>query len=154
MHVYEYVPHWLTVSIHIMVIANHFVLALDDKQQILQEITDENNIKHDEPILRMTRSNRAILALIKSAVEVPTQSKQYRKFVKTGSVTNAIDDFMKLNPTRIRNGPFSTDAWFGDVRIQLKRKDISQRRHPSITISHPGNVASIKIVYKEGGIRP
>ena len=51
MHVYEYVPHWLTVSIHIMVIANHFVQALDDKQQMLQEISDENNIKHDEPIL-------------------------------------------------------------------------------------------------------
>ena len=68
--------------------------------------------------------------------------------MKTGSVTNAIDDFMKLNPTQIRNGPFSTDAWFGDVYIQLKRKDISQKRHPSITISHPGNVASIKIVYE------
>ena len=152
MHVYEYVPLWLTVNI--IVIANNFVHALDGKQQILQEITEENNIKHDEPILRMTRSNRAISALIKSAVEIQTQSKQYRKFVKKGSVTNAIDDFMKLKPTHIRKRLYSTEAYSGDVLITLRRKDTSQIRQPSITIDQPGDVAPIKIVYEKGGIRP
>ena len=154
MHFYEYVPLWLTVTIHIMVIANHFVHASDDKQQILQEITEENNIQHDEPKLRMTRSARAIIALIKSAVEVPTSSKQYRKFVKTGSLQNAIDDFMELKPTHVREGYFSTDAWFGDVQVQLQKGDVSQKDLPSIRISYPGDVGSIKIVYTDGDIRP
>ena len=144
----------LTVSLHMLVLTNHFVLALDDKQQILQEITDGNNVKHDEPKLRMTRSMRDIIALIKSAAEVSTRSKQYRKFVKTGSVPDAIDDFMKLKPTGIKKRKFSTDAWVGDVQIQLQKTDISQSRQPSIRISYPGDVAAFKIVYQEGDIRP
>ena len=72
--------------------------------------------------------------------------------MKHGSVSDAIEDFKKLNPTNVKRRLYSTDAFVGDVELQLKKMDKSQYRQPSIKISYPDGVGSFKIVYTEDEI--
>ena len=139
---------WLTVGLSVLVL--DAVHAGDDKQPIYQEIAGGNKLSN----FRKARSSPGtrIVALIKSAVEVPTKSKQYRRYMKHGSVSDAVEDFEKLKPTNVKRRLYSTDAFVGDVELQLKKMDKSQYRQPSIKISYPDGVGSIKIVYTQDEI--
>ena len=139
---------WLTVGLSVMVL--DAVHAGDDKQPIYQEISGGYKLSN----FRDARSSLGtrIAALMKSAVEVPTKSKQYRRYMKHGSVSDAVEDFEKLNPTNVKRRRFSTDAFVGDVELKLKMMDKSQYRQPSIKISYPNGVGSFKIVYTKDEI--
>ena len=138
---------WMTVGLSVLVL--DAVHAGDDIQPIYQYISGGNKSN-----FRKARSapGTRIVALIKSAVEVPTKSKQYRRYMKHGSVSDAVEDFEKLKPTNVKRRLYSTDAFVGDVELQLKKMDKSQYRQPSIKISYPDGVGSIKIVYTEDEI--
>lgn len=141
---------WLAVGLSVLVL--DVVHASDEEQPtyLYKEILDENKISD----LRKSRSSpgRRIAAFLRSAVEVSTKSKKFRRFVKQGSVSDAVEDFNQLNPTNVRKRRYSTDAFVGDAHVKLQRLDRGQYDQPTIEITYPQGIASFKIVYTKDDI--
>ena len=120
----------------------------DKKRPTYLEISSGNKQYN----IRWSRSSPAIAkpainALINSAVEVPTRFTTFRKIMKQGSISDAIEDFKNLNPTSITTRWFSTDGFVGNVKVKLKFKDRIYSRWPSIIIRDSSGAKPIRIVY-------
>ena len=129
------------------------VQAADGKRLIYRDIPGGNKLSN----IRWSRSvpgiaQLVIRSLINSAVEVPTKSQQYRKFIKHGSSSDAVTDFAKLLPTKFQNRmQYSIEALVGNVEVKLRLKDHIHNRRPSIEIVDPyGSAPPVKIVYIRG----
>ena len=114
-----------------------------------KKISGGNKFREHISNIRRSRSvpgiaNPAIKALIKSAVEVPTTSQKYRKFIKEGNTQDAIADFNKLNPTNVVQRRFTTAGFVSDAELLLK---LNMGRRPNILIFDPKSASPVKIVY-------
>ena len=114
-----------------------------------KKISGENKFREHISNIRRSRSvpgiaSPAIKALIKSAVEVHTTSKKYRKFIKEGKTQDAIADFNKLKPYKVSKRPETTAGFVGDAELLLK---LSESRRPTLLIFDPKSASAVKIVY-------
>ena len=140
-----YLP--LLLTRYLMVLVLGIVQAADGNRLAYQEISG------GQKVIRRSRSvldiaNPAIKALIKSAVEVPTSSQMYRKFLKQGQVSDAIADFNKLEPTHVRRiGFFAKEGFVGDTELKLKIQDRINSWLPTILIADPKSAKLVKIIY-------
>lgn len=140
-------PVCLMISVHGIVRGAYdkeLVYEENDGSQVRSHLT---NFRRSSSVLRIT--NAAIKALMKGAIEVPTNSKTYRKFMKQGTEKEAVIDFKATNPTDVRKRTFSIDGFVDGTILTLKTKDKSQGRHPSILITDSKLDSPIKIVYYE-----
>ena len=119
------------------------------KSENTKKISGGNKFREHISNIRRSRSvpgiaNPAIKAFIKSAVEVPTTSQKYRKFMKEGNRQDAIADFNKLKPTNVLQKRLTTGGFVGDAKLLLK---LNPGRRPNILIFDPKSDSSVKIVY-------
>ena len=131
------------------------VLGIDQptKHDILSNQNFESKtIKENEPNFRQSRSvmgitNPVLKALINTAIEVSTSSTKFRKFVKRGSVDDAVADFNKLQPKslRVSMGTEETRGGFvGDTDVQLHI-----RKRWATILLYPKDAGAIRISYIE-----
>ena len=117
-------------------------------QGIYQAISgSENlNLRRSRSVLGIT--SPVLKSLIKTATEIPTTSDRFRKFVKHGQAGDAIVDFYKLRPTKLKvtSEPESTrgsaSGFVDDTDVQLRIR----KRWPTILI-YSKDVGPIRIVY-------
>ena len=104
------------------------------------------NLRRSRSVLGIT--SPVLKSLIKTATEIPTTSDNFRKFVKRGPAGDAIVDFYKLRPTKLKvtlepeSTRGSASGFVGDTDVQLRIR----KRWPTILI-YSKDVGPIKIVY-------
>ena len=126
----------------------HYVVSTDARIG-LANLSDRNLI------YRRTRSGftvgkAAMKALLKGTKEVPTQSTNYRKYLKQGNLQEAISDFKLINPNLIDTDrrPYLKQGMLEDKTfLRLTMSDRSNHRRPTIFIADHERTNPIKIVY-------
>ena len=94
--------------------------------------------------------NAAIKAILKNAVQVPGDSKQYITFLKTGGEREAIYDYNSLQPTFV-NFDWKQYTTVGKIEdetlVSLRTFSKTSDLRPTIVMEKPGVANAIKIVY-------
>lgn len=118
---------------------------------------DAGQIKGDHMQKRIYRSPigkgaQVIIRLMQNVYEVPTQSTNYKKYIKYGTEKDAILDFWSTKPgaykvRKSRAGESVTDAYIGHTMIRLNTRDRVQGYRPTITLKTRNEKINAKIVY-------
>ena len=135
-----------------VILLSYLIVIADDFRILSYPADDGSDIKSHVVGTRWYRSvpgiaGSIVKAFMKGAKEVPTNSPVYRKFLKQGSDSDAVDDFNSLNSEIVKGQGYGAVGVIGDTKVRLKLRDKRNNKLPTVQIWDPNMAKPIKIVY-------
>ena len=135
-----------------VILSSYLIVNAADVSILSYPADDGSDIKSHVAGTRWYRSvpgiaDSVVKAFMKGAKEVPTNSPVYRKFLKRGSESDAIEDFNSLNSEIVKGQGYGAVGVIGDTKVRLNIRDKRNSKLPTVQIWDPNMAKSVKIVY-------